>query len=138
MLRKGYRSAPRDGDVPFVHPAALIPLKAKAWLDLSKRKSEGQNIDSKDIDKHRSDVFRIAATLPGEPGPDLGKAVASDLGGFLSSFPTDSPEWDAILASLKTTFGNTKLEPRALIDAIRTYFKLADAVRAAVAPEPPQ
>lgn len=37
----------------------LIPFKAKAWLDLTKRKVLGQHIDDKNIKKHKNDVFRL-------------------------------------------------------------------------------
>jgi hypothetical protein len=113
-----------DANLPFISPTALIPLKARAWLDLTKRKSNGENIDSKDIDKHRTDVFRLAATLPGEQGPVVGAGVSSDLREFLAAFPSENLEWPSILASLKTTFGNTSLKPESLIEAVSTYFKL--------------
>ncbi len=92
-------------------------------MDLTKRKNNGENIDSKDIDKHRTDVFRLAATLPGEPGPAVGAGVSSDLREFLAAFPSENPEWPSILASLKTTFGNTSLKPESLIGAVSVYFK---------------
>ena len=41
----------------------LIPFKAKAWLDLNKRRRRGEHVDSRDIKKHRNDVIRIAAEL---------------------------------------------------------------------------
>jgi len=113
-----------DANPPYIRPAALIPLKARAWSDLTKRKNNGQTIDSKDIDKHRTDVFRLAATLPGEPGPAVGAAVSSDLREFLAAFPIESPEWPSILASLKTTFANTSFKPESLIGAVSVYFKL--------------
>jgi hypothetical protein len=56
----------RDG-LSFANATALIPLKANAWLNLSKRKAGGEKFDSKDIAKHRNDVFRLAGTLPGVP-----------------------------------------------------------------------
>ncbi len=80
--------------------ASTIPLKANAWLDMSKRKAGGENIDSKDIAKHRNDVFRLAGTLPGVAGPKLPKIIVDDLISFLGSFPENSPEWPPILASL--------------------------------------
>jgi hypothetical protein len=113
-----------DANPPYINPAALVPLKARAWLDLTKRKSQGEKVDSKDIDKHRTDVFRLAATLPGEAGPAIGAAVSADLREFLAAFSTESPEWPSILASLKTTFGNTVLEPKSLIEVVLTYFRL--------------
>lgn len=114
----------QDTDLPLVKPAALIPLKARAWLDLTKRQKEGQPVDAKDIAKHRADVFRIGATLPGEAGPNMPESITADIKAFLEAFPPDSAEWPAILASLKTTFGATKLNPEDLIKAIRTYFSV--------------
>ena len=34
------------GGLPIVGPEILIPLKTKAWLDLSERKAAGESIDS--------------------------------------------------------------------------------------------
>lgn len=74
-------------------------------------------MDAKNIDKHRSDVFRLAGTLPGLPGPELPTSIAGDLVRFLQAFPADSPEWTAILASLKNTLGG-ELLPETLRQAI--------------------
>jgi len=113
-----------EQNLPFANPAALIPLKAKAWLDLSARASQGEKVDKDDIAKHRGDVFRIAGTLPGEPGATLPAPIQEDLESFLAAFPIESNEWTAILDSLKTTFGSTKIKPSDLIAAIRIYFRL--------------
>lgn len=113
----------RDG-VAFATAIALIPLKAHAWLDLSERARNGEAVKARDIAKHRTDVFRLAATLPGTPGPDLPREILSDLSAFLDSFPEESPEWAAILASLNATLGGN-LKPAALRNAVRTYYKIA-------------
>lgn len=114
-----------DSELPLVNPVALIPLKARAWLDLTERQKKGQKVDERDIAKHRTNVFRIAATLPGEPGPRLHNTAQTDLGAFLAAFPTDSPEWPAILSSLKaTTFPNMSLKPEDLVNSIRIYFRV--------------
>lgn len=110
--------------VAFATAIALIPLKANAWLDLSERARNGEAVKARDIAKHRTDVFRLAATLPGTPGPDLPREILSDLSAFLDSFPEESSEWAAILASLKATLGGN-LKPAALRSAIHTYFRLA-------------
>jgi len=112
----------KDG-LPFATATSLIPLKAYAWLNLNKSKAAGGTVDSKNITKHRSDVFRLAATLPGEPGPELPKSITDDLATFLSAFPEDSPEWPPILDSLKATLGSG-LRPAALRAAIQRYFRL--------------
>jgi len=41
----------------------LIPFKAKAWLDLSDLRSKGEHVDSKNIRKHKNDVFRLTELL---------------------------------------------------------------------------
>jgi hypothetical protein len=113
-----------ERNLPFANPAALIPLKARAWLDLSARAKKGEKVDEKDIAKHRSDIFRIANTLPGEPGPSLRGSIQEDLKLLLAAFPAESEEWPAILSSLKTTFPGASPRPGDLITAIRTYFGL--------------
>jgi hypothetical protein len=49
--------------VPTVPVQCLIPLKARAYLDLVARKVDGEQIDSSKITKHRNDVFRLYLTL---------------------------------------------------------------------------
>ena len=41
----------------------IIPLKAKAYLDLSERKRKGEAVDSKNISKHKNDIFRLFTIL---------------------------------------------------------------------------
>lgn len=47
----------------------LIPFKAKAWLDLSHRKSKGEQVDSRNIRKHKNDVFRLTELLDRNMSP---------------------------------------------------------------------
>lgn len=103
---------------------SLIPLKAFAWLDLTRRKAAGEAIDSRKINEHRSDVFRLAATLPGEPGPELPAPIVTDLARFLQSFPADSSEWQAILAGLKSNPASRGIPPATLLGAIQTFFRI--------------
>jgi|HubBroStandDraft_2_1064218.scaffolds.fasta_scaffold41035_2 hypothetical protein len=130
LLNDDYYSLVREQhneekNLPFANPAALIPLKARAYLDLAERAAKGEPVKSEDIAKHRTDVFRIAATLPGGAGPAIPGAVQEDLRKFLAAFPFENKEeWQAIGDGLKTTFGSRKLNPESLIEAIRVYFKL--------------
>jgi hypothetical protein len=108
MVRKHHNE---EKNLPFANPAALIPLKARAYLDLAERAAKGEPVNTDDIAKHRPDVFRIAATLPGEAGPAIPGAVQEDLRKFLAVFPVQNKEaWQAIGDGLKTTFGS-KLKP---------------------------
>ncbi|MEI7819895.1 MAG: hypothetical protein WCK55_03185 [Verrucomicrobiota bacterium] len=112
----------RDG-LWIANATALIPLKAHAWLNLMRAKAAGESVDSQNIKKHRADVFRLAATLPGDPGPELPASVTADLTSFLGSFPVGSTEWPAIVAAVEATIG-AKLQPANLRAAIQTYFRL--------------
>ena len=49
--------------VTVLNELHLIPLKAKAWMDLSDRKLSGEQVDSKNIRKHKNDVFRLTELL---------------------------------------------------------------------------
>ena len=51
-----------DG-IPVLSPTCLIPFKAKAWLDLKERKLNGEQVDSKNIKKHKNDVFRLSQLI---------------------------------------------------------------------------
>jgi hypothetical protein len=111
----------RDG-ISVATAPALLALKARAWIDLTTRKEAGEPVDSRDIKKHRTDVFRLAATLPGDQSVDFAETIRADLRTFLAAIPAPSPDWPGIQAALKPTFG--KLTPSTLIDALVTYFQL--------------
>ena len=114
-----------EKNLRFANAAALIPLKARAHLDLAERAAKGEEGKSKDISKHRTDVFRIAAALPGGPGPVIPAPIQEDLRKFLSVFPPENKaESEAIRAGLKSTGGSGQMKPESLIEAIRLYFKL--------------
>ena len=51
-----------DG-VTVLEAAYLIPFKAKAWMDLTDRKAAGEHVDSKNIKKHKNDVFRLTELI---------------------------------------------------------------------------
>jgi hypothetical protein len=105
---------------------ALIPLKARAWLDLTARRAEGEEVKEDDIKKHRNDVFRLAATLPGDPTDRLPDELAADVTDFLARHPVDDPGWDAIQQAIRPTVGGI-LAPTILCTAIRTYFQIGEA-----------
>jgi hypothetical protein len=71
-----------DG-VTVLGPAYLIPFKAKAWLDLSMRKKMGEPVDSKNIRKHKNDVFRLTDLLNPEMRIAAPAAVINDVHEFI-------------------------------------------------------
>lgn len=111
-----------DG-IPMVGATGLIPLKARAWLDMQRRQADGGAVDDDDINKHRNDVFRLALTLPGNPGPEVAEAIRADLRKFLESFPAGAEDWTAIVQALKGSVGKLPA-PAELVRTIRTFFGL--------------
>lgn len=71
--------------VSLVSEVCLIPLKAKAWLDLSQRKALGENVDTKNIKKHRADIFRLFQLLNPQLKLALPESIAGDIRECLQS-----------------------------------------------------
>ena len=69
--------------LPIVRPEHLIPLKAKAWLDLTERSTNGQRGLSKHISKHMKDVFRIYAIVDPEYTVTPADSIRSDMQQFI-------------------------------------------------------
>jgi hypothetical protein len=67
-----------DG-LSFVKADHLIPLKIRAWLDLSERRKTDEKIDSKDIKKHRNDVFRLFQVIELSESMKLMGTVKEDM-----------------------------------------------------------
>lgn len=53
--------------ISILRPSAIVPFKAKAWLDLTKQHLSGNHVDSRSIKKHKNDIIRIVTELPLEP-----------------------------------------------------------------------
>jgi len=78
-----HRNKREINDVSIVSEECLIPLKARAWLDLTQRKADGEKVDSKNIRKHRNDVLRLYLLLSPEKRIDLPETIREDLTSFL-------------------------------------------------------
>ena len=77
-------------DIPIVGPEHLIPLKARAWLDLTRRKEAGDAIDAKSIAKHKNDVFRLYRVIDPAFKTDIPKDIRADMGAFLDAMASES------------------------------------------------
>jgi hypothetical protein len=99
-----------------VGPTFLIPLKAKAWLDLSKRREAGEAVDQRDINKHKNDVFRLYRIIDPELSIGLPGSIANDLRHFfdgvdagqdvdLKSLGLKNTSLDEVLGNLRSLYG---------------------------------
>ena len=78
-----------DG-IPVLRPTCLIPFKMKAYLDLSMRKKSGEHVDSKNIKKHKNDVFRLAQLITVNTRQVLSSEIAEDMKKFLSEIADET------------------------------------------------
>ena len=76
----------------------LIPFKAKAWLELSDMKNSGEHVDSKNIKKHKNDVFRLTELLSRdqEPLSELPDTIKSDMKSFIVKMSADTIDLERI------------------------------------------
>lgn len=81
-----------EAGVHFAGTEALICLKAKAFLDLTQRKSEGEDVDGRSIRKHKTDIFRLAVLLPSEHQVKLPDRIKNDLNAFVDSISEELPD----------------------------------------------
>ena len=101
LLNEAYYELLKNGQmildgIPVLTPTCLIPFKAKAWLDLKERKASGEQVDSKNIKKHKNDVFRIAQLIRPETRQELSAEIAEDMGKFLSEMEIEDIDLKSI------------------------------------------
>ncbi len=69
----------------------LILFKMRAWIDLSNRRVSGEQIDSRSISKHRSDILRLFRIADPTRSPQtLPESVQQDIREFLNRALDDS------------------------------------------------
>lgn len=101
-----------------VNPECLVPLKARAWLDLTRRKKGGETIDEKTIKKHKNDVFRLFQLLAPETQLELPDSIRNDLNSFLKAVEAAPPD------TLKH-FGLGNLSVAYVIEKIKSIYGLS-------------
>jgi hypothetical protein len=80
----------------YIGAEALIPLKAKAYVDLSARKAAGETVNSKDIKKHKNDVFRLFGILETDQAIDISESIQRDLADAFSRLSEDTVDLKAL------------------------------------------
>ena len=87
IAHSSYKDALRIANID-----ALICLKAKAYLDLVKRKKNGEEIPEKDIRKHKLDIFRLAVLLTAEDNFYLPDSLKEDMQEFTDLISVELPD----------------------------------------------
>lgn len=95
LLNDAYYDLLKNGQVildgiPVLKEVCLIPFKAKAWLDLTERKEKGESVDSKNIKKHKNDVFRLSQLITEESRQALNEEIEADMKRFLNEMEKEN------------------------------------------------
>lgn len=61
----------------------LVPFKARAYVDLSARRARGEHVNTRDLKKHKKDVFRLLQLFAPETPVELPAAIRADMMEFV-------------------------------------------------------
>lgn len=93
--------------VPVVRSEHLIPLKAKAWLDLrARRESDGR--------KHKNDVFRLYQVIDPDFRAALPATIADDMRSFLQNMANEHVDTKSL--------GLGSISVATVLDRLRTIY----------------
>jgi len=106
-----------SGGITVAPPESLIPLKAKAWLNLTERRDVGDKVDERHIKKHKNDVFRLFQIIAPDIRMVLPDSMKDDLQRFLQAVEAEIPQ------SLKP-FGLGDINAIEIINTFRAIYKL--------------
>lgn len=71
-------------------PGYIIPLKARAWLDLKARRKQGDRVDSRDVRKHKNDVFRLFQVVSPDISVEMPEQVIADMTEFITAMESEN------------------------------------------------
>lgn len=107
-------------NLPILDALHLIPLKARAFLDLMEQKKNGAAIDEKDIRKHKNDIVRLYQILTPNSQIELSSTLKKDMSTFLKTIKTDG-SIDCKSLGLKNTTPQTIIEILSTIYGVSSY-----------------
>ena len=105
-------------DVHYASPASLIALKAKAFLDMTRRQNEGADIDSGEILKHKKDVFRLIALIPSGQIALAPDKIVEDIHRFIDAVREDLPGRELFRA-----MGAPRLDGKSMLEHLEKLFQ---------------
>ncbi len=103
--------------VHIANVESLIALKCKAYLEITEIKSLGGHFDSKHINKHRNDVFRMIATLRPDMKFECSASICRDITDFCEIVKDSLPTTEVFKSA-----GLRNAKPEPMLNALRTMF----------------
>lgn len=87
---------------------AIILFKIRAWLDLNRRKESGEQVDMKNVKKHKNDVFRLLAAVSPSVKVVIPDEIRNDVLQFVKGIKEDGPDLRSL--GIKGTSADKMLE----------------------------
>ncbi len=105
-----------ENGLSVLRPEYLILFKAKAYLDLKRKKEHGDSINSYDVKKHKNDILRITAELLLQKAELLPKSVYRDFSEFVNTL-----EAEPFDSNLLKNYG---LDHRDVVERLKEVFRV--------------
>lgn len=83
-------------DLPALKPIYLIAFKAKAHVDLTRKHSEGQHINERDLKKHKNDILRLVQLLNPNETIKIADSVKIDMQNFFDLIEKENIDMKAL------------------------------------------
>ena len=106
-----------DG-IRHANSAALIALKARAYLNLMADKRDGKHVNTKDIKKHRSDILKNVVIMT-EDNIEAPAAIVACIKEFVASIRAD---WTTLAEPLSRSLGQDEAFVSGLLDQLDELF----------------
>lgn len=99
--------------------AALVALKARAYLNLMQDKTDGKHVNTKDIKKHRSDVLKNVVLLSPDQEIAAPTSIVECIKDFVASIRND---WKELASPLAKSLDQSEDFIEALLDQLNELF----------------
>ncbi|MBQ8995427.1 MAG: hypothetical protein IJ091_06395 [Oscillospiraceae bacterium] len=77
-------------DISVLDADHVIPFKMYAWVDLKRRKANGEHVNERDYKKHKNDVFRLLQIVDPEENIETEGLVHESIEVFLTEVVSES------------------------------------------------
>ena len=108
-----------ENGLHYANSEALICLKAKAYFEIAERIANGSKEDSKQLRKHKGDIFRLAVLLKETDVFELPEGIKVHLQAFADRIVNELP--DSVLFK---EMGLGRVDPKNVLNQIIKSFQL--------------
>lgn len=105
-------------DIRHANSAALIALKARAYLNLMADRRDGKHVNTKDIKKHRSDILKNVIIMT-EDNIEAPTSIVACIREFVTSIRTD---WSTLAEPLSKSLSQDEVFVSRLLDQLDELF----------------